>query len=151
MKSRFAPLILSVGLVAASGVGGAWLGSTLFQPSEYTHQDFHNRLYSELRLTPDQRAFMGALEERHAAEDRALNQALASANRALAEILGRETAYTNEVDSALGNVHAAMLELQKAAVRHLYEMRDILDANQRKTFDRHVAETMQRYADQRVD
>lgn len=151
MKSKFASLILTAGLIAASGAGGAWIASSFLQRPERTHQDFHDRLFSELRLTPDQRARMEALEERHAVENSTLNEALANANRALAETLSRESAYTDDVERAIENVHAAMLALQKGAVRHLYEMREILDASQREAFDRHVAETIQEYASRRID
>ncbi len=151
MKSKFVPLFISVGLVAASGAVGAWLGSKLFQPSEYTHQDFHDRLFSELRLTPAQRAQMNTLEDRHAAEIEPLQETLLRANRILADRLSQETSYTDEIDVAVESVHAAMLELQKTSVRHLYEMRDILDDRQKEAFDRHVAETMEKYANQPVD
>lgn len=151
MKSKFAPLLISVGLVAASGAGGAWLGSKFFQPSGYSHQDFHDRLFSELRLTPAQRAQMDALEGRHASEIKARRDALSRANRVLAERLSHETSYTDEVGAAVENVHAAMLELQKTSVRHLYEMRDILNDRQKEAFDRHVIETMEKYARQPVD
>jgi nickel and cobalt resistance protein CnrR len=155
VNSKIAPLLTTIGLAAASGVGGAWLGSKLFSisaiPQGSTHEEFHERLFSELRLSPAQRALMEALEVRHAPENRALRQALASANRALADQLATQPEFTNEVEAAVVNVHAAMLDLQKASVRHLYEMRDILNDRQKETFDRHVAETMQIYASQSID
>lgn len=146
---------MTIGLVGASGVVGAWLGSKLFSVSNIaqgvTHKEFHDRLFSELRLSPAQRISMEALEVRHAPEIRALRLALANANRALADQLATQPEFTNDVEVAVVNVHAAMLELQKASVRHLYEMRAILDGRQKETFDRHVAETMQIYASQSID
>lgn len=151
MRAKFASLFITLGLIAASGVGGAWLGAKLIDNTGTTHQDFHDRLFSELRLAPAQRTRMDALEVRHALEDDALHESLANANRALAHRLSEESQYTDKVEAAVEDVHTAMLELQKASVRHLYEMREILDDRQQKTFDRHVAETMQRYADQSSD
>lgn len=155
MKPKIAPLLTTIGLVAASSVAGVWLGSKLFSVSrsvqELTHQEFHERLFSELRLSPEQRARMEALEARYAPENSALRQALGNANRVLADRLATEPEFTRDVEVAVTNVHAAMLELQKASVRHLYEMRNILDDRQKETFDRHVAETMQQYASQSID
>ena len=145
MRAKFASLFITLGLIAASGVGGAWLGAKLIDNTGTTHQDFHDR------LAPAQRTRLDALEARHALEDDALHESLANANRALAHRLSEESQYTDKVEAAVEDVHTAMLELQKASVRHLYEMREILDDRQQKTFDRHVAETMQRYADQSSD
>ena len=151
MKSKIIPALLTLGLVAASSVGGAWLGSKFFEPAPYSHQRFHAQLYSELKLTPAQRAAMDALEKQHAVEMKELRAALSKANRALADRLSQDTHYTVGVNIAIENVHAAMLEIQKASVRHLYNMRNILNDRQKKVFDRHVADTMEEYANQAVN
>lgn len=155
MKLKIAPLLTTIGLVAASSAAGVWLGSKIFSVSgsvqELTHEEFHERLFSELRLSPEQRTLMEALEARYAPENSALRQALGNANRVLADRLATEPEFTMDVEVAVTNVHAAMLELQKASVRHLYEMRNILDDRQKETFDRHVAETMQKYASRSID
>lgn len=146
MNFKFGPLLLTLALVASAAAGGAWVGARLLQPQAYTHEDFHDRLFAELRLTDAQHELMEALERRHAEENEALESHLADANRKLADLMEREAAYSDNIDRAIENFHMAMLEYQKTSVRHLYEMRDILDPEQQEIFDRHVAETLREYA-----
>lgn len=146
MKSKYGPLLLTLILVAVSGAGGAWIGVRLLQPPINTHAEFHDHLFSELRLSADQKALMDALEARYATENRTHRERLAAANLALADAIEREDAYGAEVEHAVENIHAAMLDLQKSTIRHLYEMRDILNTNQKTIFDRYVAKTLRDYA-----
>ena len=146
MNFKFGPLLLTLALVAAAAAGGAWVGARLLQPQDFTHEDFHDRLFSELRLTDAQHELMEALEHRHAEENGVLESRLADANRDLAILMESEAAYSDDIDRAIEDFHMAMLEYQKTSVRHLYEMRDILDPEQQEIFDRHVAETLREYA-----
>lgn len=146
MKSKYGSLLLTLVLVAVSGAGGAWIGARLLQPQINTHTEFHDRLFSELRLSDDQQKLMDALEAQYATENRAHRERLAAANLALADAIEREDAYGVEVEHAVDNVHAAMLDLQKSTIRHLYEMRDILNTDQKAIFDRYVAKTLRDYA-----
>ncbi len=146
MKPKFGPLLVTLFLVAISGAGGAWVGVRLLQPPAYTHDEFHDRLFSELPLSAAQKHLMEALEARYAIENQTHRERLAAANLALADILESEDAYGAAAEGAVENVHAAMLELQKSTIRHLYEMRDIMNADQRAIFDRYVADTLREYA-----
>jgi nickel and cobalt resistance protein CnrR len=146
MNFKFGPLLLTLALVASAAAGGAWVGARLLQPQAYTHEDFHDRLFAKLSLTDAQRELMETLEQRHADENEALESRLADANRKLADLLEREAAYSDNIDGAIEDFHRAMLAYQKTSVRHIYEMREILDPAQRDIFDSHVAETLREYA-----
>ena len=146
MNFKFGPLLLTLALVAAAAAGGAWVGARLLQPQAYTHEDFHDRLFAELELTDRQHELMEALELRHATENDMLQAQLAAANRNLASLMEAESAYSDDIDRAIEEFHKAMLEYQKTSVRHLYEMRDILEPEQQEIFDRHVAETLREFA-----
>lgn len=145
MKYPIRPLLLTLALVAGFGIGGAWIGARILQPTKQDHQDFHDRLFAELHLSDEQRAAMDALEARHAAEIALYQDRLANANRILSEIVEHTDSYNDAVDDAIVNVHAAMLDLQKATIRHLFEMREILNPEQQVIFDRHVAATFQHF------
>ncbi len=146
MKSRYGGLLVTLILVAIAGAGGAWVGAQLLQPPTYTHDEFHDRLFTELRLSTEQQALMDGLEVRYADENKVHRKRLAEANLALADALGRENAYNDAIEQAIENVHMTMFELQKSTVRHLYEMRGILDEEQKAVFDRYVGDTLREYA-----
>ncbi len=146
MKNRYAGFLLTIVLVALSGVGGAWIGAQLLRPPMNTHDTFHDRLFSELKLTADQKARMDALERDYAAENKIYRNRLAAANLALADVIEAEDSYGPAVEAAVEKVHAAMFELQGSTIRHLYLMRGILTEEQREVFDRYVAETLRDYA-----
>ena len=55
-----------------------------------------------------------------------------------------EHEYGPEVAAAIDDVHAQMGELQKATVRHVFNMRELLDAEQQIQFDRKVSEALTR-------
>jgi hypothetical protein len=145
MKYPIRSLLLTLALIAGSGAGGAWIGARLLQPAKQDHQDFHDRLFADLHLSDEQRVSMDALEERHAAEIALYQDRLAAANRILADIVTQEDSYNGAVDDAVVNVHSAMLDLQKMTIRHLFEMREILNPEQQVIFDRHVAATFQQF------
>lgn len=142
MKLPFRSVFLTLAFVAASGVLGAWVGMRVLQPVEQDHQTFHENLFAELSLSKEQQAMMDALEARHAAEIEHYKDRVAEANRTLVETIDREETYNDAVDDTVVNVHSAMLDLQKATIRHLYEMREILTPEQQLVFDRHVKETL---------
>ncbi len=147
MKSKLGPLLVTLALVAGAGAGGAWIGARLLQPPTYTHDEFHDRLFSELQLSAEQQSLMDAVEARYAVESKMRRERLTAANRVLADILESENTYDAAVEAALENVHTTMFDLQKSTIRHLYEMRDILNAEQKAIFDGYVAETLREFSD----
>jgi len=112
VNSRIVPIILTIVLVATSGAGGAWVGSRIFLSETYTHKDFHDRLFSEFKLTENQRALLEALEAQHAIDESALRSALKNAHDELARSLASESRYSEKIEDAVVNLHTAMLDLQ---------------------------------------
>jgi len=142
VKSRFAPLVVTLTLVVLSGLAGAWIGSQLWAPQPTSHEQFHDKLFSELHLSERQDELMEALELLHGSEIDKFKKELANANSALADMLETNENYGVEIETAIGDVHSAMFDLQKVTVRHLYEMREILDPSQKVIFDRHVSDNL---------
>jgi len=142
MKSRFAPLLITLALVILSGLAGAWIGAQLWATTPATHDQFHDKLFNELHLSDKQDELMEALELLHSSENDKYIKQLSKANSALADMLETNDNYNDEVEAAIDNVHSAMFDLQKVTVRHLYEMREILDPSQRVIFDRHVSDNL---------
>src|SRR3546814_17345582 len=67
-----------------------------------------------------------------------------AANARLAQAMENEHEYGPEVSAAIDEVHARMGDLQKATVRHVFDMREILDAEQQRQFDRKVSDALTR-------
>lgn len=147
MRRRWTSVAWAVLLVAISGAAGAWIGGHLLAPTRETHQAFHEELFRKVNLTAGQHAQMEELERRHAIEQKAAEERVRTANLMLVKVLKEEDSYTANTDAAIDHVHEALLDLQKTTIRHLYEMRGILDANQRKIFDRHVEAAFQQFAE----
>lgn len=147
MRKRWIPVAWAVLLVAVSGAAGAWVGGRLFSPIQKTHQVFHEELFREIKLTPAQRVQMEELEKRHATEKEAAEKCVRDANLTLVNELKQDEVYTPETDAAIDHVHETLLELQKITIRHLFEMRSILNSDQRKIFDRHVEAAFQEFAE----
>lgn len=133
-------LILAVLLAGLAGCLGAiaadrWLN----------HEDngtLHQFVHEELVLTEDQNARLETLEARFAVERAALEASLRAANARLAQAMGDEHDYGPEVSAAIDDVHERMGELQKATVQHVFDMREILEPEQQRLFDRKVSEAL---------
>ena len=133
-------LLLAVLLAGLAGCLGAiaadrWLN----------HEDngsLHQFVHEELVLTEDQNSRLETLEARFAVERAALESSLRAANARLAQAMDAEHEYGPEVSAAIDDVHGQMGELQKATVQHVFDMREILEPDQQRLFDRKVSEAL---------
>lgn len=133
-------LVLAVLLAALAGCLGAiaadrWL---IHQSNGSLHQFVHD----ELVLTEDQNTRLDAIESRFSVERAALESSLRAANARLAQAMDEEQEYGPEVSLAIDDVHMRMGELQKATVQHVLDMREILEPEQQRLFDRKVSEAL---------
>ena len=133
-------LLLAVLLAGLAGCLGAiaadrWLN----------HEDngsLHQFVHEELVLTEDQKSRLETLEARFAVERAALESSLRAANARLAQAMDAEHEYGPEVSAAIDDVHGQMGELQKATVQHVFDMREILEPEQQRLFDRKGSEAL---------
>ncbi|NOX83261.1 MAG: periplasmic heavy metal sensor [Alphaproteobacteria bacterium] len=146
MTVEYRRLALTLLLVVAAAIGGAWMGGRIFTQPPPSHADFHNQLYSVLNLSEEQRENLDALEQRNKKEEAFQREALRIANRNLANLLEHEDSYNDNVEAAIVDIHTAMNGLQVLTIKHLYDMREILDPEQRTEFDRLVADTLREHA-----
>jgi len=122
--------------------GGIFLGTLASgnknEPPENSHPHFHEML----NLTPEQLNKLIPIEKKFAKQRAFYENEIRRANMELGDIMTKEKAYTPEVQAALAKVHAAMGQLQKVTIIHLFEMRELLDAGQVQKFDNYVADAM---------
>ncbi|WP_324827772.1 periplasmic heavy metal sensor [Qipengyuania zhejiangensis] len=135
-------LVLAVLLAALAGCLGA------FAAERWSNSDaegsLHQFVHDELSLTADQEQRLDALEARFAVKQARLEASARAANAQLAQAMETEHEYGPEVSAAIDEVHARMGDLQKATVRHVFDMREILHPDQQRQFDRKVSAALTR-------
>ena len=110
--------------------------------AEPRSQGLHEFVHDELDLSPDQSGRLEQLEQRFATERDRLEAELRAANAELAAAMEEEHGYGPKVGAAIDRVHLQMGELQKATVRHVFAMRELLDEEQRRKFDRQISTSL---------
>jgi len=146
LTKEFRRVALTLLLVVAAAIGGAWIGGRIFSPPAPVHVELHEQIYAALDLTAEQRNSIEALDRDNSKEETYQREALRIANRNLANLLEHEDAYNENVDAAIVEIHNAMNSLQVLTIKHLYAMRELLTPEQRTEFDRLVADTLREHA-----
>ncbi len=140
MKNQKLQIVAAVLLAALAGFLGATVAERWFSPEHAG--GLHEFVHEQLDLDPKQEALLDRLEERHAIETAQRELAVRRANAGLAAAMDSEHEYGSEVSAAIDDVHATMGELQKATVRHVFAMRNILDPEQQREFDLQVSRSL---------
>ena len=135
-------IVLAVLLAALAGCLGA-IAADRWANHE-AGSGLHDFVHDELTLTTDQEQRLDALEARFAVERARLEGSARAANARLAQAMENEHEYGPEVSAAIDEVHARMGDLQKATVRHVFDMREILEPDQQRQFDRKVSDALTR-------
>jgi|TARA_B100000446_G_scaffold148922_1_gene143014 nickel and cobalt resistance protein CnrR len=135
-------IVLAVLLAALAGCLGA-IAADRWANHE-AGSGLHDFVHDELTLTTDQEQRLDALEARFAVERARLEGSARAANARLAQAMENEHEYGPEVSAAIDEVHARMGDLQKATVRHVFDMREILEPEQQRQFDRKVSDALTR-------
>lgn len=133
-------LVLLVALLA--GMAGAWLGPQIAARTHGSGAPLHQAVHRDLDLTADQSAKIDSLERSFAVQRKKLELEMRQANAELAAAIESEGAYGPAVTAAVDHFHAAMGELQKATIEHVFAMRAVLTPEQAAKFDRTVVEAL---------
>ena len=140
---RTAKLTAVVAVIAfAAAVAGVWVGRTFIQPQRQQGSELHEVLHHQLNLDAAQKAKLEELEQRFAVRRRALELELKSDNARLAEAIETEHGIGPRVTAAVDASHAAMGELQKETLAHIFAMRSLLRPDQAAAFDRAVVKSL---------
>jgi hypothetical protein len=124
-----------------AGLAGVFAGRVLIPPR--THgSELHEMLHHELDLDAAQQARLETLERQFAIRRSALELQLRAANARLAGAIEAEHGNGPQVAAAVDASHAAMGELQKATLEHIFAMRQILRPDQADKFDRAVVKAL---------
>ncbi|MGE0741901.1 MAG: Spy/CpxP family protein refolding chaperone [Hyphomonadaceae bacterium] len=133
MKISWPGLLITAIVALAAGFAGVWLGMRAFHhPGP---PGFHEMVHEELNLSADQENRIEALEAEFATRRRALELEMQAANVDLAAAIREEHGYGPRVTAAIERCHDAMGQLQAQTIRHVFAMREVLNAEQQATFD----------------
>ncbi len=133
-------LCLAACFIAA--IVGVFAGRMLLPASKPPGTELHELLHHQLALDANQQARLETLEQRFAVQRRAYELELRSDNARLAEAIEAEHGNGPRVAAAVDRSHAAMGELQKATLAHIFAMRQLLRPNQTKQFDQAVVKAL---------
>lgn len=146
MRRRTAGLPPGIWLIAliafAAALGGVVIGRSLVRPSAAAGTELHRLLHEQLDLDDAQHARIEALERRFAVRRRALELELRADNARLADAIEAEHGNGPRVAAAVDRSHAAMGQLQKETLAHIFAMRQILRPDQAAKFDRSVVKAL---------
>lgn len=137
-----ARLILCVIAAFVAAIGGVFVGRVLFPAPAQPGGELHDVLHHRLALDADQETRLSILEQRFEVQRRALELELRADNARLAGAIEGEHGNGPRVAAAVDGSHAAMGELQKATLAHVFAMRQLLRPDQTAEFDRAVMKAL---------
>ena len=137
---RWTIVIAAVAFLA--GIAGVFIGRALVPMPQDEGTELHEVLHHQLNLDRGQETRLEALEQRFAIRRRALELELRAANARLAGAIQAEHGNGPQVAAAVDASHAAMGELQKETLAHIFAMRQILRPDQAAKFDQAVVKAL---------
>lgn len=133
---------IGIALIAfLAGMIGVFAGRMLI-PTRPPTSELHEVLHHQLKLDAGQEARLEQIERQFAVRRRALEFELRAANARLADAIQAEQGNGPGVAAAVDASHAAMGELQKATLTHIFAMRQVLHPDQADKFDRAVVKAL---------
>lgn len=134
--------IVITAIFAALASGAATWASASWIMQERQPPSLHSVVHEKLDLSAKQDRQLDVIEARFAARRPALEAEVRSANRELAAAIAASEGDTPQVQAAVDHFHAAMGDLQKATITHVFEMRSVLTPAQAEVFDEAVVDSL---------
>ena len=135
-------LIVCVVLAFLAAIAGVFLARVLLPQPKQPGTALHEVLHHKLALDGNQQARLKSLEDRFAVQRHALELEMRADNARLAEAIETEHGNGPKVPAAVDQSHAAMGELQKATLAHIFAMRQLLRPDQTPHFDAAVVKAL---------
>ena len=132
--------IVGTPIHAALASGAPTWASATWVMRERQPPSLHSVVHKQLDLSAEQDRRLDVIEARFAARRPALEAEVRAANRELAAAIAASDGDTPQVQAAVDHFHAAMGDLQKATITHVFEMRSVLTPAQAEVFDAAVVD-----------
>jgi nickel and cobalt resistance protein CnrR len=134
--------IVITAILAALASGAATWASATWVMRERQPPSLHSVVHEQLDLSAEQDRRLDAIEARFATRRPALEAEVRAANRELAAAIAASEGDSPQVQAAVDHFHAAMGDLQKATITHVFEMRSVLTPAQAEVFDEAVVDSL---------
>lgn len=141
MSTSWRSIVITAMLAALASGAATWASAT-WGMRERQPPSLHSVVHEKLDLSDEQDRRLDAIEARFAARRPALEADVRAANRELAAAIAASEGDTPRVQAAVDHFHAAMGDLQKATITHVFEMRAVLTPAQAEVFDAAVVEAL---------
>lgn len=141
MRSNWRSVVITAVLAVLASGAATWASATWVM-RERQPPSLHSIVHEKLDLSAEQDRNLDVIEARFAARRPALEAEVRAANRELAAAIAASEGDTPEVQAAVDHFHAAMGDLQKATITHVFEMRSVLTPAQAEVFDEAVADAL---------
>ena len=141
MRPNWKFIVLTAILAALASAAATWASATWVMRDRQA-PSLHSVVHEQLDLTPEQDSRLDVIEARFAVRRPALEAEVRAANRELAAAIAASNGDTPQVQAAVDHFHAAMGDLQKATIAHVFEMRGVLTPAQAEVFDAAVVDAL---------
>ncbi|NWG54746.1 MAG: periplasmic heavy metal sensor [Hydrogenophilaceae bacterium] len=148
MRSIWRTLAIAAFVGFASGAAGVAVGLKLAERAS-ARFSLDAAVHRELDLSEAQNRALEEIEARHAERRTALDAEMRAAAREIAAAIHEDHEPSERLDRAIARFHEAMGQTQQEAVRHVFEMRAVLDERQQARFDDIVRAELLRAAEER--
>lgn len=123
-------VIFFLAVVVIAGAS-AFVTLQLCDPAMHgNHSAAHAWLHRELNLTDEQERVLQPIETKFSEEHARLEAAIATARRDLARAMAEDKSYTPRVVAAVAAVNERLGDMQRASIRHVFDMRSVLSSEQ---------------------
>ena len=131
MKPRLLPLAFALVAIAIISAASSFLTLRIVSRDEdYPGKDYHEWIHKRLSMSAEQERRSLTSERRYEETKRHLEEVIRLANSELAENILKDKSYSRSVEKSVAEIHSAMGQLQKATLEHIFELKEVLDAEQ---------------------
>lgn len=131
MKSRVLSLTFALAAIAIISAASSFLTLRMVSRDQgHPAEDYHEWIHKKLNMTPEQERRSLTSERRYEETKRHLEEVIRLANSELAERILKDKSYSPLVEKSVAEIHSAVGQLQKATLEHIFELKEVLDAEQ---------------------
>ena len=131
MKSRVLSLTFALAAIAIISAASSFLTLRMVSRDQgHPAEDYHEWIHNKLNMTPEQERRSLTSERRYEETKRHLEEVIRLANSELAERILKDKSYSPSVEKSVAEIHSAVGQLQKATLEHIFELKEVLDAEQ---------------------
>jgi Spy/CpxP family protein refolding chaperone len=128
VKRLFSVLALLIGVAIVASA--ACLLTAHWTGREKSHEDAHHWIHTQLGLTAEQEKLLAPIERRYDEQRRKFSEGIRLANAELGQALLADEGDSPRVKAAIAKIQEAQGHLQDATLRHVFEMKPVLQPEQ---------------------